>query len=53
MESGTGAVSTFKRKFHQACKALDQHATMFSMLPKENEYVAVFYGAFNTIVTVS
>jgi hypothetical protein len=51
-ESGAGAASTFKNKFHQACKTLDQHASLFTMLPKGNEYIAPFYGAFNTIVTV-
>lgn len=52
-ESGTGIAATLKKKFHQACKSLDQHATLFSVLPKESEYVSVFYGALNSIVTVS
>lgn len=52
-ESGTGIAATLKKKFHQACKSLDQHAALFSVLPKESEYVSVFYGALNSIVAVS
>lgn len=52
-ESGNATANAFKQKFHQACKALDQHNTLFSVLPKDSEYVSVFYGALNSIVAVS
>lgn len=52
-EGGTGAVATLKGNFHKTCRALDQHVPLFAMLPKEHEFVSVFYGAFNSIVAVS
>jgi hypothetical protein len=51
--SGRGAMATLKSAFHNACASIDQHAGLLSMLPKESEYVSVFYGALNSIVAVS
>jgi hypothetical protein len=51
--SGRGAMATFRSAFHSACASIDQHAGLLSMLPKESEYVSVFYGALNSIVAVS
>jgi hypothetical protein len=50
---GRGAMATVKSAFHNACASIDQHAGLLSMLPKESEYVSVFYGALNSIVAVS
>ena len=52
-ESGSAIATGFKKKFHQVCKSLDQHKDLFSVLPKDSEYVSVFYGAFNSIIAVS
>jgi hypothetical protein len=51
--SGVGVMAALKGKFHKACASLDQHVGLLSMLPKDSEYVSVFYGALNSIVAVS
>lgn len=51
--SGNEVANTLKRKFHQVCKSLDQHDGLFSLLPKESEYVSIFYGAINSVIAVS
>lgn len=52
---------TFNRRFtrepgerlFEACKALDQHDILFSILPKGMECASAFYGAMWNIVSVS
>jgi hypothetical protein len=51
--SGRGAMATVKSAFHNVCASLDQHTGLLAMLPKDSEYVSVFYGALNSIVAVS
>lgn len=52
-ESGSNFAKALKKRFHQACRSMDQHSALFSVLPKESEYVSVFYGALNSVVAVS
>lgn len=52
-ETGSRTAKSIKNTFHQMCSSIDQHAVLLTMLPKEHEYVTIFFGAFNSIVAVS
>ena len=38
--------------FHRFCSTLDSHQSLLKLLPEGNDYVCLFSGALNAVITV-
>ncbi|KAM0717240.1 hypothetical protein Q7P37_007092 [Cladosporium fusiforme] len=52
-QSGNATANKVKDSFHRICTSMDQHSVLLTMLPKDHEYVTVFFGTFKSIVAAS
>ncbi|KAI9688410.1 MAG: hypothetical protein M1822_001359 [Bathelium mastoideum] len=42
-----------KKLFNKVCSSIDQHSVLLELLPKQNNYVALFYGSLQVVIKAS